>query len=230
LISTIIGNEYINKQGSRFVVLELVNPKKRRYKVKFLDTGFETETHHSGIQDRSVKDKYFKDMYGVACIGNASCSQNYKIYSIWNAMIQRCYNSNSTGYDNYGEKGVTVCERWLCFEFFLKDITKIDGYNEEKFLCGELHIDKDLKQQNIQKEQMVYSLNTCSFISKTKNVELANKQRQKEFEAVSPKGDIYLSINVSKFSRDHNLTSSSVGHVLNGKRNHHKGWEFRYLE
>lgn len=30
----------------------------------------------------------------------------------WN-MLQRCGNSRSTGYANYGGRGITVCERWL---------------------------------------------------------------------------------------------------------------------
>jgi hypothetical protein len=35
-------------------------------------------------------------------------------------MLQRCYYPNHIGYDNYGGRGITVCERWReSFENFL---------------------------------------------------------------------------------------------------------------
>jgi hypothetical protein len=43
-------------------------------------------------------------------------------YSTWCAMKQRCLNPNSIHYRNYGERGITVCERWLEFENFLADM------------------------------------------------------------------------------------------------------------
>lgn len=33
-------------------------------------------------------------------------------YEIWCGMIQRCYNPNSGGYDYYGRRGITICDRW----------------------------------------------------------------------------------------------------------------------
>lgn len=43
-------------------------------------------------------------------------------YKIWNTMILRCYNSNMQQYDDYGGRGITVCERWHDFESFLADM------------------------------------------------------------------------------------------------------------
>lgn len=43
-------------------------------------------------------------------------------YCIWNAMKQRCLNINSTSYKFYGEKGITICDKWLSFEGFLEDM------------------------------------------------------------------------------------------------------------
>lgn len=37
-------------------------------------------------------------------------------------MIRRCRSESSTGYPRYGAKGITVCEHWLSFESFLKDV------------------------------------------------------------------------------------------------------------
>ena len=34
------------------------------------------------------------------------------LYIVWVDMLQRCYNSLSTGYHRYGGRGITVCEEW----------------------------------------------------------------------------------------------------------------------
>lgn len=45
-----------------------------------------------------------------------------KIYKIWTSMIQRCMNTNSAMYKNYGARGITVSEAWLTFENFYADM------------------------------------------------------------------------------------------------------------
>lgn len=43
-------------------------------------------------------------------------------YRSWLSMIQRCTNPNTAGFDGYGGRGVSVCERWRSFENFLADM------------------------------------------------------------------------------------------------------------
>lgn len=46
-----------------------------------------------------------------------------KTYSIWGAIKQRCCNPRSAGYDRYGGRGITMCERWRkSFAAFLEDM------------------------------------------------------------------------------------------------------------
>lgn len=41
----------------------------------------------------------------------------------WRGMISRCYNKNSTGYENYGGRGIRVCVEWLrSSERFIADM------------------------------------------------------------------------------------------------------------
>lgn len=35
-----------------------------------------------------------------------------RIYNIYNGIIQRCFNPKATGYENYGGRGITVCDEW----------------------------------------------------------------------------------------------------------------------
>lgn len=45
-----------------------------------------------------------------------------RVHRIWKAMNTRCTNPNASGYENYGGRGITVCERWRKFENFFADM------------------------------------------------------------------------------------------------------------
>ncbi len=48
-----------------------------------------------------------------------------KEYRIWSYMKSRCYNKNNIFYQNYGGRGITVCDRWKnSFENFYSDMGK----------------------------------------------------------------------------------------------------------
>jgi hypothetical protein len=43
---------------------------------------------------------------------------------VWAAMIQRCNNKRSTNYNDYGGRGIKVCDRWMVFQNFIDDMGK----------------------------------------------------------------------------------------------------------
>lgn len=48
-------------------------------------------------------------------------------------MKQRCLNPRSHNFKNYGERGITICKRWMLFENFLHDMgQKPDGLTLER--------------------------------------------------------------------------------------------------
>ena len=49
-----------------------------------------------------------------ACYTNA--------YRTWKSMKQRCLNPNSPNYDRYGGRGITICDDWLDFGLFYRDM------------------------------------------------------------------------------------------------------------
>lgn len=43
-------------------------------------------------------------------------------YNSWHAMTMRCTDPNNRKYQQYGGRGITVCERWKSFDDFLEDM------------------------------------------------------------------------------------------------------------
>lgn len=56
-------------------------------------------------------------------------------HRVWASMLSRIRNPNSPGYERYGGRGISLCDRWLRFENFLSDMgprpegTSIDRIN-----------------------------------------------------------------------------------------------------
>lgn len=104
---------------------------------------------------------------------------NKKVYQKWQNMLERVYS------EKYHDKkptyiNCTLCLEWHYLSKFAEDFIKIDGYDEEKFLNGELVLDKDVKSNGTNKE---YSLENCVLISKTENSKQACKTRDnKQFK------------------------------------------------
>lgn len=64
----------------------------------------------------------------LACSGCNPRSATHNLcgsseYTIWQAMKERCYNSNHSAFRHYGGRGITICARWLeSFENFYADM------------------------------------------------------------------------------------------------------------
>lgn len=56
---------------------------------------------------------------------------NHRLYAVWSGIKYRCYNKHCRGYENYGGRGISVCDEWLnSFESFYE--WAIDnGYDED---------------------------------------------------------------------------------------------------
>lgn len=50
------------------------------------------------------------------------CKQHRRTFWRWSAMIQRCVNENNVHFQNYGGRGISVCERWRTFANFFADM------------------------------------------------------------------------------------------------------------
>lgn len=56
-----------------------------------------------------------------------------KTYMVWSTMVKRTTNPNDKAYPQYGGRGIGVCQEWLTFEGFSKDMgEKPDGLTLER--------------------------------------------------------------------------------------------------
>ena len=58
----------------------------------------------------------------TARINGSHGMKNTCIYRVWRSMINRCRYANRAEWENYGGRGISVCERWEDFTNFLEDM------------------------------------------------------------------------------------------------------------
>jgi hypothetical protein len=60
---------------------------------------------------------------------------NYKnpIYNVWRSMRDRCLNPRYRQYEDYGGRGIKICERWGDFQSFVQDMgERPPGYSLDR--------------------------------------------------------------------------------------------------
>ena len=224
----LLGNTFSTNNGCKFTVekIEKIVSTETYYLIRFHETGALKVAEKRNILNGRVRDSYHKNILGIACKGKTSskcCELNKKAFKRWYAMIERCYNKSAFSYKSYGAKGVTVSEEWTCFDNFINDIKELPGYDEGKYISGEIQLDKDTVIGN-----KIYSKETCVFSDRKINA--SNKPTKKrKFSAISPDGKVYFYDSQSKCAEENNLTARTIGKVLNGKLKTHKGWKCSYV-
>jgi len=85
-----------------------------------------------------------------------------KIYSIYRAMRQRCYDDKSLMYHRYGGRGIKICDEWMdSIDSFITWATN-NGYDESK------EIDRADNEKG-------YSPDNCRFVTKIINANNTSK-------------------------------------------------------
>ena len=75
--------------------------------------------------------------YNLECIKNRSTKHGQSKrgelsteYKTWRSMKMRCLNKNNQAFNDYGGRGIKICDRWLdSFENFLEDMGKKPSKN-----------------------------------------------------------------------------------------------------
>jgi hypothetical protein len=125
----------VNREGQRFrqlVVTKRADPKKYGSSMWHCrcDCGGHAVVDISNLLRGSIKGcgcrRWLKGKQSPCYKHGGGRGKNKREYRSYLGMRERCYNSKSVSYSSYGEKGITVCARWLNkehgFENFLADM------------------------------------------------------------------------------------------------------------
>lgn len=114
-------------------------------------------THSCGcLKKQMMHDKQFK--HGDAC------ENETRLYRIWRGMVSRCYTPSATEFQNYGGRGICVCNEWKNDYQSFKCWALMNGYSD--------HLTIDRIDNNLN-----YTPDNCRWISK--NDQMLNKSNNR---------------------------------------------------
>ena len=127
-----------------------------------------------------------------------------RLYRIYRGMIERCHNKNSTKYNDYGGRGITVCSEWRESYDTFRTWAIENGYDENK----------SRKEQSIDRidNDNGYSPDNCRWT--TMKVQRANQRPHREHKknatvvlngVIVPKRDICAEYGISVEMFDYRL-------------------------
>lgn len=210
--------------------------------IEFIDTSFTETFSLKELKRGNIKDTTKITVLGMGCLGEDyyKLTRKYgrkaitKIKDRWRSMLMRCYCEKDNYYYLYGGSGVTVCDRWFNFSNYFNDLQNLDGWDYDKYIKGEITIDKDKLQQGKLKSEMVYSKETCCLLTyKEQNKYIdsvkAQQKRMKPFILITPEGEEVYCESLHWAERKYGLHRSVVAPCLKGEFKQYKGYTFRNI-
>lgn len=92
------------------------------------------------------------------------------LYGVWVDIKRRCFNKSRIDYINYGGRGITLCEKWLTFDGFKKDMG--NGYKKG------LTLDRVDNNGN-------YEMNNCRWVSRKVQSNNTRRNRYIEYNGIT---------------------------------------------
>ncbi|MCM3595052.1 hypothetical protein M4D55_04545 [Metabacillus idriensis] len=157
----------------------------------------------------------------VATLGGLSKD---RLYKIWWGMKERCYDKNHHQYQNYGGKGITLCDEWQDFLNF--HIWALDnGYKDN------LTIDREDSND-------IYKPSNCRWLTKSENTAHTNRTTHRRktkfmYYGISPTGEYYEFANANQFAKEHELRAGILRDMANGRKyttKLYQGWKFGFTD
>ena len=164
------GETNVSKEGCTMKIAEYDNA--NDIIVEFQDEHkYRVHAQYGNFKNGVCKNPFYPSVLGYGYLGidkNGNVPNTAELkdgkyvitweYDKWKSMLRRCFdNKYKDRYPTY--KGVTCCDRWLCFANFLEDFAILKNeYNWSK--DEKLQLDKDI----LHKSNKIYSLENCVLV------------------------------------------------------------------
>ena len=109
-----------------------------------------------------------------------------RLYKVWNGMRQRCYNKNNINYENYGGRGIEICQEWLDDFMNFYDWAMKNGYDYNAEF-GECTIDRIDVNSNYEPSNCRWT----SVVEQAKNKRPIEEQNRKKCDFQGKKYFLY---------------------------------------
>ena len=119
-------------------------------------------------------------------------------YGVWHGIKMRCLNSSIPNYENYGGRGIKVCDRWLKFENFRDDMYQL--YLEHRKNNSYTSIERINNDGN-------YELNNCYWATMKEQQNNTRKNRLITYKKQT--------MNVNQWAKKLNVSSATLFTRLN---------------
>lgn len=153
-----LGKDLVGEKFSKLTVLRLAYTKnKKRYWECACECGNASFVSRTNLVTGNTK--------SCGCMMGKNTKHGMRKsrpYTIWSSIISRCNNKNVSGYQKYGAKGISVCDKWLTFKGFWEDMK--EGYSDD------LSIDRKDNSKGYSKENCKWSTNYEQSRNKTNNI------------------------------------------------------------
>jgi thymidylate synthase len=208
---SIDGKVYNSNRYGDFIILDKKSTKD--VTIQFIHNGYiKSGNSMSNINRGMVKNPYHPFFDGVGCLGMARVKYPAlakQLFATWERMINRCYDTKSKDYENYGGRGVYVSNDWLVYEYFLEDVVLLDNWDLKVGEWDEYTLDKDVKGM------YYYSKESCIWANRATQSE--NTTKSIEFVAVHESGKKYHGKSLNSFCEKYSVDCGDASRYINGK-------------
>lgn len=121
---------------------------------------------------------------------------HHPLYGVWGGIKRRCYNPNSADWPLYGERGVKMCDEWK------NNFMSFYNWCIENGWKKGLYIDKEVKTKELGIPALLYSPQTCMFITPKESSNNVRTNRILEYKAVKK--------NLNQWANDMNINRGTL--------------------
>lgn len=134
--------------------------------------------------------------------------RDHPLYDVWKGMKARCGNKNHIGYINYGGAGVRVCQVWQ------DDFLSFYNWAIENGYRMGLQIDKDIIPAKLGIPALLYSPETCCWVTAAENSQIKSTTKLSMDIANEIRNSSLKRIEIS---RKYNINVSTVDKIKQNK-------------